>query len=58
MATHYSALTLISDFFSSSEVVTTWQTDGAVHKLKPRSFHKSTHFQVHSADFHLGVNRA
>jgi len=42
MATHQSALTSISDFFSPSEVVTTWQTDGAAHKLKPRSFHKST----------------
>ena len=41
MATHSSALTSISDFFPSSEVATTWQTDGAAHKLKPRSFCKS-----------------
>ena len=32
------------------------QTDGAVHKLKPRSFHKSAHLQIHSADFHPSVN--
>ena len=43
MATHQSALTPISDFFLSSEVVTTWQTDGAVHKLKSRLFHKSAY---------------
>ena len=47
-----SALTPILDFFLSSEVVTTWQTDSAAHKLKPRSFHKSTQLQVHLADFH------
>ena len=35
-----------------------WQTDGAAHKLKPRSFHKSTHLRVHSADFHSSVNCA
>ena len=57
MVTHQSALTSISDFFPSSEVVTTWQTDGAAHKLKPRLFHKSTHLRVHPADFHPGVNR-
>ena len=34
------------------------QTDGAAHKLKPRSFHKSAHLQVHSVDFHPGVNHA
>ena len=28
------------------------------HKLKPRSFHKSAHFRVHSTDFHPGVNHA
>jgi len=38
-----SALTSISDFFLSSEVVAMWQTDGTAHKLKPRSFHKSIH---------------
>jgi len=47
-----------SDFLSSSEVVTMRQTDGAAHKLKPRSFHKSTHLWVYFADFHPGVNRA
>ena len=47
-----------SDFSPSSEVVTTRQTDGAAHKLKPRSFHKSAHLWVHPADFHPGVNRA
>ena len=39
--THQLALTLILDFSLSSEVATTQQTDGAAHKLKPRSFHKS-----------------
>ena len=34
------------------------QTDSTAHKLKPRSFHKSAHLRVHSADFHPGVNRA
>ena len=47
-----------SDFSPSSEVATTWQTDGAAHKLKPRSFHKSAHLWVHSADFYPSVNRA
>jgi len=56
MATHQSALTPISDFFLSSEVATMQQTDSAVYKLKPRLFHKSTHLQVHFADFHSGVN--
>ena len=58
MATHQSALTSISDFSPSSEVATTWQTDSAAHKLKPRLFHKSAHLWVHSADFHPGVNCA
>jgi len=58
MVTHQSALTSISDFFLSSEVATTQQTDGAAHKLKPRSFHKSAHLRVHPADFHPSVNRA
>ena len=40
-ATYQLALTPILDFFLLSEVVTTWQTDGTAHKLKPRSFHKS-----------------
>jgi len=43
MVTHQSALTFISDFFPLSEVATMRQTDGAAHKLKPRSFHKSAH---------------
>ena len=34
------------------------QTDSAAHKLKPRSFHKSTHLQFHFIDFHPGVNHA
>ena len=34
------------------------QTDSTAHKLKPRSFHKSAHLQVHSVDFHPSVNRA
>ena len=33
-----------------------WQTNSAVHKLKPRSFHKSAHLRVHSVDFHPSVN--
>ena len=34
------------------------QTDSVAHKLKPRSFHKSAHLRVHSADFHPSVNHA
>jgi len=56
-ATYQSALTPILDFFLSSEVATMWQTDGAAYKLKPRSFHKSVHLRVHSADFYPSVNR-
>ena len=41
-----------SDFFLSSEVATIWQTDSTAYKLKPRSFHKSAHFQDHLVDFH------
>jgi len=37
IATYQSALTLILDFFLSSKVVTMWQIDSIVHKLKPRS---------------------
>ena len=55
-ATHQSALTPILDFFLLSEVATTLQTDSIVHKLKPRSFHKSTYLRVHSVDFHPNVN--
>ena len=57
-ATYQSALTLISDLFLflSSEVAIMWQTDGAVHKLKPRSFHKSAHLRVHSVDFYPSMN--
>ena len=40
MTIYQSVLTSISDFIHSSKVVTTWQTDDTVHKLKPRSFHK------------------
>ena len=58
MATHQSVLTSTRTFPPSSEVATTWQTDGAAHKLKPRSFHKSAHLRVHSADFYPGVNHA
>ena len=58
MAIHQSVLTSTQTFPPSSEVVTMWQTDGAAHKLKPRSFHKSTHLQVYSADFHPSVNHA
>jgi len=57
-AIHQSVLTPISDFFLSSEVVTTQQMDSAVHKLKPRLFYKSTHLRVHSVDFHPSVNHA
>ena len=31
-------------------------TDGVAHKLKPRSFHKSTYLQVYSVDFYPGMN--
>jgi len=58
MATHQSVLTSTRTFFSSSEVVTMWQTDSAAHKLKPRSFHKSTQLRVYSADFHPSMNHA
>ena len=55
-ATHQSTLTPISDFFLLSEVVTMQQMDSTAYKLKPRLFHKSAHLQVHSTDFHPGVN--
>jgi len=42
----------ILDLFLSLEIMTTWQTDSTVHKLKPRSFHKSVHLWVHLADFY------
>ena len=58
MATHQSVLTPTRTFPSLSEVVTMQQTDGVAHKLKSRSFHKSVHLRVHSADFHSHVNRA
>ena len=38
--TYQSTLTLISDFFLPPEIATTWQIDGTVYKLKPRSFYK------------------
>ena len=56
MVTHQSALTPILDFFLSSEVATMQQIDSTAHKLKPRIFHKSTHLQVYSVDFHPSVN--
>ena len=56
MVTHQSALTPISDFFPTSEVVTMWQTDSAAHKLKPRLSYKSAHFRVHPVDFYPGIN--
>ena len=58
MATHQSVLTPTQTFSPSSEVATTWQTDSAAYKLKPRLFHKFTQLQVHSADFHPSVNHA
>ena len=48
-----SALTLISDFFLSSEFATTRQTDSIAYELKLRSFYKSAHLWVYLADFHL-----
>ena len=42
-----------SDFFLSSEIATTWQTDSTAYKLKLRSFHKSTHLWVYLVDFYL-----
>ena len=54
--THQSVLTPILDFFLLSEVVTIWQIDGTAHKLKPRSFYKSVHFQVYFVDFYPGMN--
>jgi len=58
MATYQLALTSISDLFPLSEIVTMQQTDGAAHKLKPRLFHKFTHLQVYSVDFHPSMNHA
>ena len=56
MVTQQSVLTSTRTSSPSSEVVTMRQTDGAAHKLKPRSFHKSAHLRVHPADFHPSVN--
>ena len=51
--------TPISTHFHSDFLSFIWScTDGAAHKLKLRSFHKSAHLQVHPADFHPGVNHA
>ena len=58
MATHQSALTSILDFFPLSEVATMQQTDSVAHKLKLRSFYKSAHLWVHSANFYPSVNHA
>jgi len=44
MVTHQLVLTPISDFLFSSKVVIIWQSDGIAHKLKPKLFHKFTHF--------------
>ena len=38
----YSLLSWTSSYFLKLQ-----QTDGTAHKLKPRLFHKSAHFQVH-----------
>ena len=46
-----SVLTSILDFFFSSKVVTTWQTDCAIYKLKPRSFYKFTYLYTKTVDF-------
>jgi len=48
MTIHQSALTSISDFIHSSEVMTIQQIDGIAHKLKPRLFHK---FVLPSTEF-------
>ena len=56
MVTYQSVLTPTWTFSPLSEVVTTWQIDSAAHKLKPRSFHKSTQLWVHSVDFYPSVN--
>ena len=52
MMTHQLVFTPILDFFLSSEVATTQQTDSTVYKLKPRSFHKFMHLQANPTDFH------
>ena len=51
-AIYQSVLTPILDYFLPSKVVTMWQTDSAVHKLKLRLFNKSIHFQANLTDFH------
>ena len=58
MATYQLVLTSTWTSSSLSEVATTRQTDSAAYKLKPRSFHKSTHLWVHLVDFHPSVNCA
>ena len=58
MVTYQSVLTSISNFFPSSEVATTQQTDRAAYKLKPRLFHKYAHLQVHFVDFYPSMNYA
>jgi len=54
--TPHPVLTPTRTFSSSFEVATTQQTDGTAHKLK--SFHKSAHLRVYSADFHPSMNHA
>ena len=55
---HWRALLVVRSFVLEWWVVATTHVadSGAAHKLKPRSFHKSTQFQVHSVDFHPSVN--
>ena len=63
--TYQLVLTPISDFIHSSKVTTIWQTNGTVHRLKPRLFHKftllstefthSVHYQANPIDFCLLV---
>ena len=52
IATYQLVLAFILNFFLLLEIVITWQTDSAVHKLKPRSFHKFTYLWVHLVDFY------
>ena len=52
MATHQSVLTLISNFFLPSKITTMQQTNSITHKLKLRSFYKSTHLQAYLTDFY------
>ena len=53
MVTHQSVLTFILDFFLLYKVVTMWQINSTIYKLKPRSFHKSAHFQVYRVNLEI-----